>query len=124
VSYDSNVPTITAKMRRARAAGLTAAGQVVVDAVKEAIRGGFTSGDFDTGESVDNVKTTAVIDSADGAHIRIGTELVYNLVWELGHFNIYSRQFERKEVWLPTLHATRAQQLDAYQRAFKAEMAT
>jgi hypothetical protein len=123
MSYQSNVPNISVKMKAARKAGLEAAGQVVVDAVKEALRGGFTSGDFDTGESVENVKMTAVSDDGNTASIRIGTDLVYNLVWELGHLNVYSRKFERKEVWIPTLFATRPQQLAAYTAAYQRVMA-
>jgi hypothetical protein len=123
MTLTSHVPQVAEKMKQARRAGLMAAGQVVVDAVKEAIRGGFTSGDFDTGESVENVRMTDVSEDGNGASIRIGTDLVYNLVWEIGHLNIYSRQFERKEVWLPTLLSTRQQQLEAYTTAFNAVMA-
>ena len=120
--YKSNLPTTVSLLNRARAAGLDASADVVVAEVKRGLEGGFTSGDFDTGESVENVKKTAVTESADGAHIRVGTKLVHNLVWELGHLNVFTKKFERKEVWLPSLHATRAEQLTAFVAAHKRVM--
>lgn len=114
MSYESRKPEVVSLLHRARSAGLEAAIQPVADAVRAGLKGGFTSGDFDTGESVEHVKTSAVTETTDGAAIRVGTDLVYNLVWEVGHVSLFSRKFERVEVWMPALVSTR----DAQQSAF------
>jgi hypothetical protein len=43
---------------------------------------------------------------------------MYALFWEVGHHNLFTRRFERKEVWMPALLSTRAEQLAAYQRVY------
>jgi hypothetical protein len=122
VSYESRKTETIALLNRARTAGLDASADVVVGEVKRGLEGGFTSGDFDTGESVENVRKTAVTESPDGASVRVGTELIHNLLWELGHLNVFSKQFERKEVWLPALLSSRAEQLTAFTAAHKKVM--
>jgi hypothetical protein len=122
VSYESRKTETIALLNRARTAGLDASADVVVGEVKRGLEGGFTSGDFDTGESVENVRKTAVTESPDGASVRVGTELIHNLLWEIGHLNVFSKQFERKEVWLPSLLSTSAEQLAAFTTAHKKVM--
>ena len=122
MSYESRKPEVVSLLHRARVAGLEAAIQPVAEAVRAGLKGGFTSGDFDTGESVEHVKVGAVTESQDGAAIRVGTDLVYNLVWEIGHLSVFTKKFERKEVWMPALVNTREQQQTAFIAAHKAVM--
>lgn len=118
MSYKSNLPQITALLRRARFAGLLAMAAVVVNAVKGALQGGFTSGRFVTGFLINSVTHGEPEENANGAFILIGTNVQYAIYWELGHLNIFTRKFERVEKWIPALFGTRAEQLAAYERAF------
>lgn len=43
-------------------------------------------------------------------------------MWELGHINVFSRQFERKEVWVPAFRDNRTLIRMAYARGFRAAM--
>jgi hypothetical protein len=122
MAYTSKRHTVKTLLETANAAGLEAAAGVLKGAVQDGLRGGFTSGDFDTGDSVEGVKVTAVQESADGMSIRVGTDLVKSLVWELGHLNVYTRKFERKEVWLPASQASAGEQLAAFTAAHKRVM--
>ena len=38
------------------------------------------------------------------------------LYWELGHVNLYTRQYERMEVWVPAMAATKEAQGRAFAR--------
>lgn len=116
--YQSNLPAVTQRMQQATAAALLAAAAVVENEVKEGLRGGFKTGDFVTGLSVASVTHSEPQRDAEGAFILVGTSLLYNLYWELGHLSRWTRRFERKEVWMPALLSTRAQQLAAYQRTY------
>jgi hypothetical protein len=98
-------------------AGLVAAAEVLIAAVKRGLEGGFTSGDFDTGQLVDSVERTEP-DPVRG-EIYVGTKWFYALSWELGHINVFSRQFERKEVWMPAFLENRVMIKLAYARAFR-----
>jgi hypothetical protein len=119
MSYQSNLPAVTARMRRARAAGLIAAATVLINAVKRGLTGGYTSGNFVTGHVRASVtRSEPEIGPTDG-HIEVGTDVMYALFWELGHINLFTRKFERVEVWMPALLSTREQIQAAYARAFR-----
>lgn len=118
MAYQSNLAAVQAQMHRARDAGLIAAAQVVVNAVKEGLAGGYTSGDFVTGASVNAVTRTDPMDENGVRIIRVGTNLLYNLFWEIGHLNIFLRRFVRKEVWVPRLLSTAEEQALAFSRTF------
>jgi hypothetical protein len=117
--YKSNLPTLEARFRQARAAGLIGAAEVVVGAVKQGLKGGYTSGDFVTGHVMASVNRSEPMEDAEGAHILVGTDVMYALFWELGHQNLFTRKFERKEVWMPALLSTRSEQLAAFQRVYQ-----
>lgn len=121
MSYQSNLPAVVARLRRARSAGLIAAATVLINAVKRGLQGGYTSGDFVTGASI-NAVTRSEPDLVNG-EILVGTNLMYNLFWELGHFNLFTRRFERVEVWYPAMTSNREQIQAAYARAYAREMA-
>lgn len=122
-TWHSNIPAVQAALREGQALGLIAAAQVVVNAVKRGLRGGYTSGDFVTGNSINHVTKGPVEQDAAGAFIRVGTSLLYNLYWELGHHNLFSGRYERRPLWIPSLLDTRAAQGRAYAAQMKAALA-
>lgn len=116
--YKSNLPAVEAQMNRARDAALIAAAQVPLNAIKEELAGGYTSGDFVTGASLNAATRTDPV-TEDGVRvIRIGTNLLYNLFWEIGHLNLFTGKFERKEIWVPKLLSTAQEQALAFARTF------
>lgn len=117
--YQSNLPSIQAKMQQATDAGLIAAAQVVINKVKEGLAGGYKSGTFVTGNVLNSVNRSEPARDATGAYILVGTDVMYALFWELGHANAWTRKFERKEVWMPALLSSRAEQLAAFQRVYQ-----
>lgn len=119
MTYQSNLPTIRGRMRQAVDGGLLAAANVVETKVKEGLRGGYTSGDFVTGLVLNSVTHSEPTLGGAGAYILVGTWVSYALYWELGHQNLFTRRFERVEIWMPALLSTRAQQLAAFQRVFQ-----
>ena len=118
-SWRSNIAEVQAALREGRAKGLIAAAQVVQNAVKKGLRGGYTSGDFVTGNSINHVTRSAVQEDGGGAFIQVGTSVLYNLYWELGHHNAWTRRFERRPVWVPALIDTRTQQARAFAAQIK-----
>ena len=119
MAYRSNLASVTQRLNQARAAGLIAAAEVVVGAVKQGLQGGYTSGAFVTGHVMASVSRSEPMEDAEGAYILVGTDVMYALFWELGHQNLFTRKFERKEAWVPALLSTRAEQLAAFQRVYQ-----
>jgi hypothetical protein len=119
MAYQSNLPQIASRMREATFAGLEAAAAVVENKVKEDLRGGYTSGAFVTGHVMASVNHSEPEIGPNGAFILVGTGVMYALYWELGHQNLFTRRFERKEVWMPALLSTRDQQRAAFQRVYQ-----
>lgn len=116
--YQSNWDSVRARLAAARDAGLVAAAEVVRTAVKEGLRGGYKSGAFVTGNVLNSVQITPPMDDEGGRAVRVFSDVDYALFWELGHLNLFTRKFERKEVWHPALISTTAAQLDAFNRVF------
>lgn len=104
--WDSQRPAIEARIREASRQGLIAAAQVYINGVKRELRGGYTSGEYVTGNVLNSVTRTAADPSpggtyadetgehptptvapepaADGMEIVVGTNVMYALYWELG----------------------------------------
>lgn len=109
--------------RRARIDGLFAATQIVINAVKRGLRGGYTSGNFVTGTVINSVTRSEVEESLDGSmEQRVGSNLPYALFWELGHHNVFTRKFERVEIWVPAVTGNLEQIRSAYARAYVASL--
>jgi hypothetical protein len=87
---------------RAVRAALPAAAQVLVTALKRALRKGFKSGKFVTGRLVNSITMGDVVLEGGAYVIRVGTNVKYALFWELGHINLFTRKHERVEIWRPT----------------------
>jgi hypothetical protein len=112
-----------AALRDAQGKGLQAAARVTQNAVKRSLRHGYHSslgnwGDFTTGNNLNHVTISPVKWETDGLSIKVGTDLMYALFWEVGHHNIFTRHFERDEKWAPAYRESRAAALDAYMRVF------
>lgn len=131
MSYTSNLATVEAQMNRALDAALIAAVQVPLNRVKEQLAGGYTTGDFVTGASVNHATRTDPTTENGVRVIRFGTDLDYNLDWELGFVparGVFSPGIgrntqgpiglQRKEIWVPALFDTAQQQALAFGRTF------
>lgn len=131
MGYQSNLPTVRARMEQARDAGLIAAAEVVRTEVKEGIRGGYTTGRFVTGHALNSVKRTEPYDSAEGRAVSVYSELNYVMFWEVGFVparGVFSPGLgrntqgpigmQRKEIWAPALISTTPAQLAAFNRVF------
>lgn len=121
-TWTSNAPAFKRDADAAERKALLAAAYVLKNAVKRALRGGYTSGDFVTGLSVNSVTNSEPERDTTGWAIRVGTNLKYNLFWELGHRNAYLRRFVRVEKWRPALMDSREPMRAAYARVWKREM--
>lgn len=117
-AWRSNLPALTRAMDEAAQKGLQAAAYPVSNAVKRNLRGGYTSGDFVTGQSVNHVTIGQVFRDGTGWAIQVGTDLLYNLFWELGHNSIFTRRFERVEKWRPALLDSRFESAQAFNRVY------
>jgi hypothetical protein len=122
MTFISRFRQFAAAHATARDKALRASANVVVNRVKRDLRGGYTSGDFVTGASINAVRATDPMWDGNVRVIRVGTTLFYNLAWEIGHHNIFTRRFERKEVWLPAFTATAGQQAATFSRVYLREM--
>lgn len=117
-TWTSNLDSFSRRGDGAIQAGLIAAAEVLKNAVKKNLRGGYTSGDFATGRSMNSVTRSEPERGFGGFFIRVGTNLLYNLYWELGHRNVFLRQFVRVEKWRPALLDSREAQRAAFARVF------
>jgi hypothetical protein len=108
MSWTSNTARVTSALREAVGQGLSAGGHLYANAVKRGLRGGYTSGTFVTGTSVSSVQVTPPEMAGGVLQVRVGTNLMYNLFWEIGHQNLFTGRFERVEVWRPALLANTA----------------
>lgn len=122
VTRKSQSANILGAVRIAQAKGLYAAALVLQNAVKRGLAGGYTSGNFVTGTNIKHVLISEPSFNPDGSgEIRVGTDLnpCYPLFWELGHFNIFTRKYERVEVWRPAYEENRQAAIEAFRRVFK-----
>ena len=125
--YTSNLKVVKVLMDMATMQGLEFAANQIRNRVVLGLRGGYTSGQFVTGTNTGSVVTTEPQYLGMGRwRILIGTSIndpPYPLYWELGHFNIFSRKFERKEVWGPALADGADAARKAFARGFNRSMA-
>jgi hypothetical protein len=138
--WTSRRPEFLRLAQQAEDSGLDAAAQVGVNAMRKSLRPGYTSGDFRTGESVRHVTKGLPFTEGATRAIRYGTDLLYNLFWELGFRQRlwvwrdrktgkwYSRRdsptrFVRVEKWRPAFIVNRQRMAAAYNRVFKRTLA-
>lgn len=99
--------------------GLIAAAYIASNEVKRRLRGGYTSGQFVTGNVINSVTRSEPVKTPNGWRIVVGTNVPYALYWELGHFNLFMRRFARVEHWRLSMIDTQRQQQEAFGRVFK-----
>lgn len=101
-------------------AGLTAAAYAYVRPVKMRLMQGYTTGNFSHGGAgVAGTVTVGEVDVGAGrASVAVGTNVDYAAFWEFGHFNLYTRRYERVEVWRETFEASTGEMTDAFGRGF------
>jgi hypothetical protein len=145
--YTSHVREAKARIDRATDAALVASAQVIVNKVKEGLRGGYTTGDYVTGTNTASVIRSDPLTRPSGRTILIGSSIKdphpdypYPLLWELGHFNIFvseasggaeassvslkrTGRYVRKEVWRPALFNNKDRAQAAFSRVFARFMA-
>jgi len=108
--WRSNLGDFLAATDRALKSGLIAAAETFLADVKPQLQEGYTSGDFVTGNAANSAARGDPEVTGDGAQIAVGSTQVdppYPLYWELGHHNLFTGRFERKEIWVPTMVANR-----------------
>jgi len=114
--------TFKSRHERAVDAALKAAAQVVVNGLKdekpEGLRGGYTSGDFVTGNILNSITISDTAKDAKGCYVLVGTDVMYAVYWEFGHINVFTRKYEREERWGPTLSRTSDDATAAYRRVY------
>ena len=96
--------------------GLIAAAYIAANEVKRKLRGGYTSGQFVTGTVLNSVTRSEPVRTANGWKIVVGTNVMYALYWELGHFNLFMRRFVRVEHWRLAMIESRDLQREAFAR--------
>lgn len=121
-TWTSHLDEFRRRHDRAARAALVAAVLIPEAAVKRKLTGGYTSGAFVTGRVRSSVTHTEVT-TEDGVHvIRLGTNVLYALFWELGHFNLFTGKYERVEVWRPALAESRARMARTFAAVYKRMM--
>jgi hypothetical protein len=134
-AFRSNLSAFLRDSDNAEQAGLKAGAYVLSNAVKRNLKGGYTTGDFVTGASVNHVTIGQVFYEGRGWAIKVGTDLLYNLYWEVGFTparGVYSPgigrntqgpiMFQRVEKWRPALVDNREEIRAAYTRVYEARM--
>lgn len=121
-TWKSNLSAFKRDADRAAELGVIAAAYVLVNSVKRALRGGYKSGDFVTGNVINSVTRGTPFREGSGWSIRVGTNVKYALYWEIGHFNAWTRRYEREERWRPAFMDARREMVAAYSRTWKRHM--
>lgn len=135
MAYSSNLPAVRAQMAHARDMGLIAAAEVGITNTRNAFTPDYyTGGQYSEGATRAAVTRTEPFDGPEGRAIKYGTNLKYNLWYEVG-FNQrlwvwfdekrgrwYSRpgptRFVRKPIWMPVFVDSQPEMVAAFDRTF------
>lgn len=126
MSYRSNLPAVLNALEDAVGSGLAAAGDYVGEMIGRELAHGYTSGEHveDTRANAESVQVQVFIRGEERPYVRIWSNKPHAYFWEVGHYNIFTRSFQRKEIWVPTLYGTANEQVlrftAAAMRAFEA----
>ena len=112
------------RYEEATKAGILAAAYIYTNAVKTRLMQGYTTGNFSHGGAgvAGSVTIGSVTRSGSGWTVDLGTNVPYALYWEMGHFNLYTRRYERVEVWRQTFDAVADQMVAIFGRVFSARL--
>lgn len=122
-TWTSNLAAFNADNDAAQQFALIAAAYVLVNAVKRALKGGYTSGAFVTGHVINSVTRGEPFREATGFSVLVGSNVPYALFWEIGHHNLFTRKYEREERWRPAFMDSREAMSQAYSREYQRRMA-
>ena len=117
-TWRSDRHRIGALLLKATDAGLEAAARQVQGRVRVALRGGYTSGAFVTGAGMNAVTVGAPEWRGRARAVAVGTNMAHSVYWELGHFNTFTRRYERQERWRPALNDSAPDAQAAFARVF------
>lgn len=87
----------------ATSAGLVAAAALYQGALRRKLLRGYLTGKFVTGATASSVQMGEPFQGPRGRAIVVGSNELVAMYWELGHFNIFTRKYERVEYWRETL---------------------
>jgi bacteriophage HK97-gp10 putative tail-component len=90
--------------------------------IKDRLKEGFTSGDFVTGDLAKSVQVSEVFGEKGEWTVEVGTDNLLALYWELGHHNLFTRKYERVEVWRPIMFQFQSRALDIVARTLKSRV--
>lgn len=112
---------------RAISLALTAGGTVILNEVRRSLRGGYRSslgnkGQFVTGASLAHVTLSLPRHQGGKWFISVGTDLDYNLFWEVGHHNLFTRHYERDEKWVPAFRRAHSPALATFRLVMNREL--
>lgn len=97
--------------------GMDAAANVYEREVKRAHSDHYTSQAFrGTLQVRQSIRRTKPMKDKDGWYSRVGTKLRQPLYWEMGHQNLFTGRFMRREIWKPAAIAQAQAIRDAYAR--------
>lgn len=108
----------SAQFRQGIDQGLVAAAYVYRNAVVTKLSRGYTSGAFVTPHVALTVGVSAAMDVDGRRVVLVGTNVMYALYWEMGHFNLFTRRHERVEHWRMAMMETGPAQFAAFARVF------
>lgn len=118
-NFTDNSDEYMKRLRRGQKNGLIAAAQVLINAVKRAMAGGYTSGAFVQGNVINSVTKSEVQEDGEEMSIQVGSNVDYAVYWELGHHNIFTRRYERVEIWVPEAARNAEEMSAAFARQVK-----
>lgn len=90
-------------------AALEGSAIAVWNEAKRNVRSGFRSGQFVTGNLFNQIFWT-IVGQGEQMEAQVGTTVDYGAFWELGHHNIFTRQFEREPWLVPAFRDTEREQ--------------
>lgn len=105
-AWKTVIPAITDRMEGdATRSGLKAAAIIVLDKIVARLEEGYTTGFWVTGKVAQTVRRHRPGPKA----VKITCPNPVAVAWELGHFNVFTRQFERVEVFRPATEESAAE---------------
>lgn len=110
MSFISHTADVITRMNRGLALGLTAAAENYTQKVSARLDRGYTTGNFSNHARgvAGRVMYTQPFAVPGGWAITVGTSrttVPYELFWEIGFNSIFTRRYERVEVWGPMMQA-------------------
>lgn len=118
IRFQSNLRQVIKIHKEFGVAMVRGAALVVQNQAKLNVRGGFKSGAFVTGRLMNSIAHEVV--AGLNPRARVGTTVDYGAWWELGHFNIFTGNYEREEWLAPAFRTTTVAQKTAAVAAIKA----